>query len=128
MNTIIVFLYLAEFIGKICNISLIGLILFALMIIAGFLFILLEKSTEYAADDELIIGLSGKIKKLSIMFFVCLSVFILTPSKTFIYTALGLKVGEYSVSSLVDTEKFKKVSQIIDLKLDEVLKELQEGK
>lgn len=115
-------LYLADRVDVIKDLfAVICFILFVIIIVG-----IVIKIEGHDIEDELKIKIGNLSLWFSIPLFVILLILnILIPSQTFIYQAIGLHIGKHiSQSVFVDT-KLQKVSEIVDLKLNEMIKKMK---
>lgn len=125
MNTIIFLLWFAEILRGLTFFLLVaGIVSLA---VGAFIW-MVNTDDDFHFSDEV----RSQIKKLpkrcfiaAIVFFLCV---VFLPTKNIIYIAMGLKLGENAAEKIVNSQKFDKLNQIIDLKLDEILGELQTKK
>lgn len=121
MNTIIFLLWFAEILKDLTFFLFVaGIVSLA---VGAFIWMINTDGSEPVSDK-----IKSQIKKCfiaAIVFFLCV---VFLPTKNLIYIAMGLKIGENTAEKIVNSQKFDKLNQIIDLKLDEILGELQTKK
>jgi hypothetical protein len=115
-------LYLADRVDCIRDICGFLCVISAVVIIFGAGFFI--EGTQNEDEQEYKVGkciLSFSIPLFIILF--CISMFV--PSSKFMYQAIGLHIGKQAIQSPSVDIKLQKISEIVDLKLDDMIKKMK---
>ena len=118
-------IYLINVFESIQNLACLFLIIGVCLIGVAFLFSVLSNSL----DDEIDKKVAKKVIKFSSIFFIVLSLIVVfVPKSETMYLMIGAYLGTQIVEKPEVSEKLSKVYNIINLKLDEVLDDLNQTK
>lgn len=123
MNSLILALYFANLTDKLSELSVLIMICCIFLII--FFGIIYTQIDENRTDDpENYKNMAIKVGKTSfIIFIISFILYVFLPNSKFIYMSIGLKTAEFSVEKLTENAEFDKVRKLINLKLDELIKD-----
>lgn len=127
----VLFIYLAEISKKLHIYMFLMLIILMLLIIVVVIFKFVAAVDSINQSDNLqnvkeldkVILTGSILKKLMIISIIVSCVKILLPNEKTLYIMAGAYIGTEIVTSKIALEKIEKINTIIDLKLDEIIKE-----
>lgn len=123
MNLLILAFYFANLTDKLSELSVIIMICCIFLII--FFGIIYTQIDENITDDpknyKNMVIKAGKTS--FIIFIISFILYVFLPNSKFVYMAVGLKTAEFSVEKLTENAEFDKVRKLINLKLDELIKD-----
>lgn len=120
MNLLILALYFANLTDKLSELSVI-IMVFCIFLIIFFGVVYTQVDENNTENYK---NMAIKVEKtLFIIFIISFILYIFLPNSKFIYMATGLKIAEFSVEKLTENAEFDKVRKLINLKLDELIKD-----
>lgn len=127
MNALIIGMYVAEMLDKWTKIAVftiwLGGIASVILFIAKLFIIDILQEAQHIAKSL------TRLTRVAIIVTLIAGIFYaIFPKKEVIYIAMGAKVGEYAITEIAKSSKLQKISDIIELKLDEILESYTKDK
>lgn len=127
MNSLIIAMYVAEMLDKWSAAAKFGLVfggVFTLILVITKLFVIdiFEAPVNIAGSLSRYIKIATAVTIISGLFY---GVF---PKKEVVYIAMGAKVSEFAIGEIAKSTKLKKISDILEHKLDEILESYNKEK